>query len=227
MNRAFALVAPALAGALALAARGSMAMAETVVSAPAAKVQAKESGGLRTAVLAGGCFWGVEAVFSHVKGVRSVVSGYAGGSARDARYETVSSGGTGHAEAVRITYDPAVVRYDQLLQVFFSVATDPTQLNRQGPDSGTQYRNAIFPVDDAQQRVAEAYIRQIGRAGLWKAPVVTRIETGRAFFPAEKYHQDFALQHPDHPYIRTWDAPKVEALKRTFPQFWNPAFTRG
>ncbi len=203
------------------------AQAESVVSAPASAVQAKEAKGLKTAVFAGGCFWGMEAVFSHVKGVNSVVSGFEGGKQADAHYEIVSTGTTGHAESVRITYDPAVVRYDQLLQVFFSVASDPTQLNRQYPDSGTQYRNAIVPLNPEQARITAAYLAQIKKAGLWKRPIVTAIEPNRGFFAAEDYHQDFALKNPDHGYIRMWDAPKVAALKRVFPGLWKPDFTRG
>jgi peptide-methionine (S)-S-oxide reductase len=169
----------------------------------------------------------MEAVFSHVKGVSSVVSGFEGGKQADAHYEIVSTGTTGHAESVRITYDPAVVRYDQLLQVFFSVASDPTQLNRQYPDSGTQYRNAIVPQNPEQARVTTAYLAQLKKAGLWKRPIVTAIEPNRGFFAAEDYHQDFALKNPDHGYIRMWDAPKVAALKRVFPGLWKPDFTRG
>ncbi|WP_408589187.1 peptide-methionine (S)-S-oxide reductase MsrA [Novosphingobium sp.] len=208
-----------------LAACQAPARAETVTSvAPAASV-AKEARAPQVAVLAGGCFWGMEAVFSHIKGVRSVVSGFAGGSKATAHYERVSDGDTGHAESVRITYDPQVIRYDQLLQVFFSVASDPTQLNRQGPDSGTQYRNAIVPLNGEQARVARAYLDQLKAANPWKRPIVTAIEPDRDFFPAEDYHQDFALKNPDHPYIRYWDVPKVAAVKRTFPGLWKPTFT--
>ena len=203
------------------------AQAEAGVSASASTVQAREAKGLKTAVFAGGCFWGMEAVFSHVKGVSSVVSGFEGGSRDDAHYEIVSSGTTGHAEAVRITYDPAVVRYDQLLQVFFSVASDPTQLNRQYPDTGTQYRNAIVPQNPEQARVTTAYLAQLKKLNLWKRPIVTAVEPNRGFYAAEGYHQDFALKNPDHGYIRMWDAPKVTALKRGFPGLWKPDFTRG
>ena len=203
------------------------AQAEAGVSAPASTVQAKEGKGLKTAVFAGGCFWGMEAVVSHVKGVSSVVSGFEGGSRDDAHYEIVSSGTTGHAEAVRITYDPAVVRYDQLLQVFFSVASDPTQLNRQYPDTGTQYRNAIVPQNPEQARVTTAYLAQLKKLNLWKRPIVTAVEPNRGFYAAEGYHQDFALKNPDHGYIRMWDAPKVTALKRGFPGLWKPDYTRG
>jgi peptide-methionine (S)-S-oxide reductase len=159
--------------------------------------------------------------------VTSVVSGYAGGKRADAHYETVSDGTTGHAEAVRITYDPAVVRYDQLLQVFFGVASDPTQLNQQYPDTGTQYRNAVVPQSIEQIRVTAGYLAQIKALKLWQRPIVTAVEANRGFFPAEGYHQDFALKNPDHGYIRRWDAPKVAALKRVFPQLWKPAFTQG
>lgn len=203
------------------------AQAEAVVSVPEAAVKASEAKGLKTAVLAGGCFWGMEAVFSHMKGVSSVVSGYAGGKRAEASYETVSTGGTGHAEAVRITYDPALVRYDQLLQVFFSVASDPTELNRQGPDVGTQYRNAVVPQSPEQAKVAAAYLKQLKAARLWKRPIVTAIEPARGFFAAEDYHQDFAQKNPDHAYIRYWDVPKVAAFKRGFPGLWKAEFTRG
>ena len=217
----------ALAGSLLTAACMQTAQAESVVAAPEAVVKANETAGLKTAVLAGGCFWGIEAVFSHVKGVTSVVSGYEGGSRSDADYSTVSNGKTGHAESVRITYDPSVVRYDQLLQVFFGVGTDPTQLNRQYPDSGTQYRNAVVPQNREQARVTAGYIAQIKALNIWKSPIVTKVETNRGFFPAEAYHQDFALHNPDHPYILMWDAPKVTALKRTFPKLWKTDFTTG
>lgn len=203
------------------------AQAEAVVSAPEAVVKANEPKGLKTAVFAGGCFWGLEAVFSHVKGVTSVISGFEGGKRDDAKYEVVSSGTTGHAEAVRITYDPGLVRYDQLLQVFFGVASDPTQLNQQYPDTGTQYRNAIVPQSIEQTRVTAGYLAQLKALKLWKRPIVTAVEPNRGFFPAETYHQDFALKNPDHGYIRMWDAPKVVALKRVFPQLWKPAFTQG
>jgi peptide-methionine (S)-S-oxide reductase len=203
------------------------AQAEAVVSAPEAVVKAKEAKGLKTAVFAGGCFWGMEAVFSHVKGVSSVVSGFEGGKRVDAHYEIVSTGTTSHAEAVQITYDPVVVRYDQLLQVFFGVASDPTQLNRQYPDTGTQYRNAIVPQSQEQARVIAGYVAQLKALNLWKRPIVTAVEPNRGFFAAEDYHQDFALKNPDHGYIRMWDAPKVSALKRVFPGLWKPDFTRG
>ena len=220
------LLAGVLAASLAAACL-QPAQAESGVSAPASAVQAQEAKGVKTAVFAGGCFWGMEAVFSHVKGVNSVVSGYEGGKRADAHYEVVSTGTTGHAESVRVTYDPAMVRYDQLLQVFFSVASDPTQLNRQYPDTGTQYRNVIVPQNPEQARVTTAYLAQLKKSGLWKRPIVTAVEPNRGFFAAEDYHQDFAVKNPDHGYIRMWDAPKVAALKRAFPGLWKPDFTRG
>jgi peptide-methionine (S)-S-oxide reductase len=170
-----------------------------------------------TAVLAGGCFWGMEAVFEHVKGVKDVVSGYAGGSARDAHYEAA---GSGHAEAVRITYDPAQVSYARLLQVFFTVAHDPTQVNRQGPDEGPSYRSAIFPQSGQQERFAKAFIARLSGAHIFKAPIATKIEHG-GFYPAEDYHQDFAKKHPDYPYIVFNDRPKVAALQKRFPSLWK------
>jgi peptide-methionine (S)-S-oxide reductase len=191
------------------------AAAALTAAAPVPKLDPPATG-MQTAVLAGGCFWGVEAVFERVKGVRSVVSGYAGGSRGDASYDKVSSESTGHAEAVRISYDPSQVSYGDLLRIYFSVAHDPTQLNRQGPDVGPSYRSAIFPQNPAQARVAEAYLAQLGSARAFPRPVVTRIESG-AFYPAEAYHQDFMRRNPRHPYILAHDVPKVAALKRVFP----------
>jgi len=172
------------------------------------------------AVLAGGCFWGMEGVFEHVKGVRNVVSGYAGGSARDANYAAVSSERTRHAEAVRITYDPAQISYGQLLKIYATVAHDPTQLNRQGPDVGPSYRSAIFPQNAAQRQAAQRFLAQLRASGLYKKPIVTRIEAG-AFYPAEASHQDFMRRNPYHPYILVHDRPKVARLKRTYPQLWK------
>lgn len=172
--------------------------------------------GLQTAVLAGGCFWGMEAVFEHVKGVKSVISGYAGGTPESANYSDVSGERSGHAEAVRIVYDPALVSYGTLLRVYFSVAHDPTQLNRQGPDTGPSYRSAIFPIGPDQTRVARAYIAQLAASRAFGRPIVTRIESGR-FYPAEAYHQDFMARNPNHPYIRHWDKPKLAAFKAGFP----------
>ncbi len=210
-----------------LAASQIPALAEEPVRTPVAKLQVKETGDTRTAIFAGGCFWGVEAVFSHVDGVKSAVSGYHGGSKADADYRKVSRGGTGHAEAVRVTYDPAKVSYDELLRIYFAVVADPTQLNRQGPDMGRQYRSAIVPTTPAQERVARAYIAQLDDAGLWSKPIVTRIEAQKNFYPAEDYHQDFAVKNPRHPYIMRWDAPKVEALQALFPQDYRASFQRG
>jgi peptide-methionine (S)-S-oxide reductase len=173
------------------------------------------------AVFAGGCFWGVQGVFQHVKGVTKAVSGYAGGDKGSAEYETVSLGSTGHAEAVQITYDPQQVTYGQLLQVFFAVAHDPTELNRQGPDTGTQYRSAIFPTGDEQASVAKAYIAQLDQAHVFQRPIVTRIEPGRTFYPAEDYHQDFLTRHPTYPYIVINDLPKIDDLKRLLPDLYR------
>ena len=188
------------------------------VPAPAVDEQATgQKAGMRTAVFAGGCFWGIEGVFERVRGVTDVVSGYAGGKAATANYYAVGSGMTGHAEVVRITYDPKQVSYGTLLRVLFAVAHDPTQLNRQGPDSGTQYRSAIFPQDAGQARVARAYIQQLGSNRVFSRPVVTKVESGR-FFAAEASHQDFMRRNPSHPYIRAHDAPKVAALRTAFPR---------
>jgi len=175
----------------------------------------------QTAVLAGGCFWGVDAVFKHVKGVKSVVSGYSGGDASTANYETVSSGSTGHAESVKITYDPSQVRYADLLRVFFSVATDPTQLNRQGPDTGTQYRSVIFYANEEQKQIAQAYIEQLDKAHVFSGPIVTLVVPYKAFYPAEAYHQNFLDQHPNYPYIVFNDLPKLRALKKEFPDLYK------
>ena len=173
-----------------------------------------------TAVLAGGCFWGMEWVFEHVKGVTGVVSGYAGGSAADATYDKVSSETTGRAEAVKITYDPSQISYGKLLQIYFTVAHDPTELNRQGPDVGTSYRSAIFPQTPQQQKFATAYIAKLNSAHIWRKPIVTRIEHG-GFYPAEGYHQHFAEQHPYFPYILVNDRPKISALQRKFPAIYK------
>lgn len=205
----------------------SPAAADPAILAPAAQVAAHEDGPVQTALFSGGCFWGIEAVFSHLRGVQSAVSGYHGGALRNPSYEQVSTGRTGHAETVRVRYDPRVIRYDELLRVFFSVGADPTTLDRQGPDAGTQYRSALIPLNAEQARVARAYLRQMVQSHLWRGPVVTRIEPYRTFYPAESYHQDFAVNNPQHGYIRRWDAPKIEALRRLFPQFYKPAFTRG
>jgi len=212
---------------LAAACQQPLQAAEKPVSAPAAERASREPPGLKTAVFAGGCFWGVEGVFSHVNGVTSAVSGYHGGGGSKAHYELVSGGDTGHAEAVRVTYDPNKVRYDELLRIFFSVVTDPTQLNRQGPDVGSQYRSALVPLSEEQRLTASAYLAQLRAAGLWKAPIVTKIERYKKFYPAETYHQDFMSKNPAHPYIRQWDAPKVQSLRRLFPKTYRASFTLG
>ena len=173
------------------------------------------------AVLAGGCFWGVQAVYQHVNGVTSAVSGYAGGEERTADYTMVGTGRTGHAEAVRVVFDPRVISFGQLLRIFFSVAHNPTELNRQGPDEGPQYRSAIFPTSDEQARVAMAYIEQLNQARAFGTAIVTTIEPGKAFYRAEAYHQDFLQRHPDHPYIVINDLPKVADLKRLFPDLYR------
>ncbi len=201
-------------------------MAQETMATPAAAVEARETPGKKTAIFAGGCFWGIEAVFSHLKGVSSVVSGYHGGEKKTASYDLIDSGKTGHAESVRVTYDPAVIRYDQLLRVFFAVGANPTQLNYQGPDHGTQYRNALVPLSLEQKAVAAGYLAQLKRLDLWKQPIVTAVEPYKAFYPAEEYHQDFAAKNPDHGYIRRWDAPKVRALKAMFPDLYKASFTR-
>ncbi len=221
MTVKFALVPLAMAGAALAALAWPMltappAHAEQARMLPRASIADTAAKGMQTAILAGGCFWGMEAVFEQVKGVRSVISGYAGGTANTATYDQVSTERTGHAEAIRITYDPAQVSYGTLLRVFFAVAHDPTQLNRQGPDTGPSYRSAIFPQTAAQAKAAQAYIAQLGRVRAFDRPIVTRIETGR-FFPAEAFHQDFFRRNPGHPYIVRWDKPKVAAFRAGFP----------
>lgn len=212
-------IALAFLAALAVA---SPLRAERPVLAPVPAVDAAPTRKLETAVFAGGCFWGAEAVFSHVKGVRQVLSGFAGGpSDRKVDYERVSQGDTGFAEAVRVTYDPRQVSYGALLRVFFSVIADPTTLNRQGPDRGTQYRSALFPLSPAQDRAARAYLAQLGKSGLWRDPVVTRVERFTGFQDADAYHQDFMVRNPRHPYIQRWDAPKLAALKAMFPRLYS------
>jgi len=206
----------AAAGIAIIAISGGVANAERAVPIPAALQDVPKTAGMQTAVLAGGCFWGMEAVFEHVKGVRTVTAGYAGGTADTANYDQVSSETTRHAEAVKIVYDPSQVSYATLLRVYFSVAHDPTTLNRQGPDSGTSYRSAIFPQTPAQRTVASAYIAQLGKAHVFPAPIVTKLESG-GFFAAESYHQHFFDRNPSHPYIVHWDKPKVAAFKAGFP----------
>jgi len=190
---------------------------DAVVIAPPAMDLPADSNNLQTAVFAGGCFWGVQGVFQHVQGVKNAVSGYDGGAASTAQYDSVSGGDTGHAESVAVTYDPSKVSYGKLLQIYFSVAHNPTELNRQGPDSGTQYRSAIFAQNAEQQKVAQAYIAQLDAAKVFDKPIVTQIETGKAFYPAESYHQDFLTENPSYPYIVINDLPKVAQLKKLFP----------
>jgi peptide-methionine (S)-S-oxide reductase len=223
MFKAFPRQIPLLLGLAFLTLVEACGAAERAVSlpAPAIDVPAAASKGPQTAVFAGGCFWGVEAVFRHVKGVSSAVSGYAGGAAKTADYDAVSSGTTGHAESVKVTYDPAQVSYGQLLTVFFSVAHDPTQLNRQGPDSGTQYRTAIFTTGDEQKRVAQAYVAQLDKAKVFGRPIVTEIVPLPAFYPAEAYHQNYLALHPTQPYIVFNDLPKVANLKTQFPALYK------
>jgi peptide-methionine (S)-S-oxide reductase len=202
----------------AVACNGSSA--PVAVPGPAVDLPLSKAKGADSVVLAGGCFWGIQAVFQHVKGVTSAVSGYSGGSAQTAEYETVSGGSTGHAESVKVTYDPSQISLGQLLRIFFSVAHDPTQLNRQGPDSGTQYRSAIFYNSDEQKRIAQAYIDQLNRAKVFSGPIVTEVTGIRGFYPAEDYHQNYATLHPDQPYIAINDLPKVEHLKQMFPAIY-------
>jgi peptide-methionine (S)-S-oxide reductase len=211
-----------LAAAFSVAALGAMqacgaASGGTPLPAPATDVPASSAAALQTAVFAGGCFWGVDAVFRHVKGVTNVASGYAGGTAKTADYETVSTGTTGHAESVQVTYDPKQVSYGELLRVFFSVAHDPTQLNRQGPDYGKQYRSVVFTNTDEQKRVAKAYIDQLNEAKVFSSPIVTEVVDLPAFYPAESYHQNYLALHRNQPYIVYNDLPKLTALRQQFP----------
>lgn len=221
------------AGLLLLAAIGTMATrspavapAPTVapgpiVNVPAAALDPADTAPKRVAVFAGGCFWGVQGVFQHVEGVASAVSGYSGGLSSNADYDTVGKGETGHAESVQVTYDPRVISYGTLLRIYFAVVADPTTLNRQGPDSGTQYRTALFPTTPEQRQVAKAYIAQLQAAKLWKSRIVTRVEPFRGFYKAEKHHQDFLTRKPDYPYIVYNDLPKVEALRVAFPNHFR------
>ena len=230
MKRLLSLIA---AGGIATAVVASMlAMTPAMVSAeepvrlPAATLDPADTRASATAIFAGGCFWGVEGVFSRMRGVSRVTSGYHGGSADTAHYDRIGGGDTGHAEAVRVVYDPSVVSYGTLLRVFFSVIADPTTLNRQGPDSGSQYRSAIVPANASQRRVAMAYIAQMTRGRHFARPIVTRIEAPMTFYPAEVYHQDFMRRNPTHGYIRSWDAPKLAALQQFYPTLvsadWAP-----
>jgi peptide-methionine (S)-S-oxide reductase len=202
---------------------GSMAAndANSMVPAPVVDASLATSKAEQTVVFAGGCFWGIQAVFQHVKGVISATSGYSGGVSRTAEYELVSTGETGHAESVKITYDPSQITYGQLLRVFFSVAHDPTQLNRQGPDEGSQYRSVIFYSNDEQKRIAEAYVAQLGSAKVFPRPIVTQVVALKGFYPAETYHQNYATNHPNDPYIVYNDAPKVAHLRQQFPELYS------
>ena len=215
-------IALALLGSL-LGVTGCSAKANPASPAPAPVVdeQRASTAAKQTAVLAGGCFWGIQAVFQHVKGVISATSGYSGGSAKTAEYETVSTGETGHAESVQIVYDPSQITYGELLRIFFSVAQDPTELNRQGPDEGTQYRSSIFYANDEQKKIAESYIAQLDQEKIFSRPIVTKVVPLQAFYPAEAYHQNYATLHPNQPYIMFNDAPKVEHLKKEFPDLYR------
>lgn len=211
-----------LFGAVAVVALAACSVSDAAVSLPdpAVDTPAAAKSGMQTAVFAGGCFWGIEAVFEHVKGVSQAVSGYSGGTAETADYQKVSSGNTRHAEAVQVTYDPSKVSYGQLLKVFFSVAHDPTELNRQGPDVGPQYRSAIFFADDNQKRVAQAYVAQLQAAKVFPRPIVTELAPLKAFYAAEAYHQDYVVRNPNQPYIVYNDLPKIAHLKQQFPQLY-------
>jgi peptide-methionine (S)-S-oxide reductase len=216
--RMMAMLLTVLAGAVACRA-GSGASA--AVPAPVVDEAKASASAKQTAVVAGGCFWGIQAVFQHVKGVVSATSGYAGGSVKNPDYETVSGGRTGHAESVQIVYDPSKVSYGELLRVFFSVALDPTEVNRQGPDQGTQYRSVIFYGNDDQKRIAEAYIAQLDQAKVFRGKIATQVTPLQAFYPAEGYHQNYATVHPNDPYIVYNDAPKVANLRKEFPELWK------
>jgi peptide-methionine (S)-S-oxide reductase len=206
-----------------IALRGLPSAAESARSIPAPVLDepSDPQATSEVAILAGGCFWGVQGVFQHVEGVTSAVSGYAGGAANTAHYEMVGTNTTGHAESVQVTFDPRRISYGHILQIYFSVAHDPTELNRQGPDVGTQYRSAIFPTNPEQAHIAEAYIAQLNQGNTFNASIVTKVEPGRSFYPAEGYHQDFLTRNPTYPYIVANDLPKIEALKRLFPNLYR------
>jgi len=208
-------------GALALFALFAFGGEEPVLAPVPAFDAPKAPGELQTAVLAGGCFWGVEGVYEHVRGVRSVESGYAGGNKADAHYDIVSGGDTGHAESVRIVFDPAQLSYGEILRIFFSVVHDPTQFNKQGPDHGKQYRSNIFYADDMQRQIATKYIAQLEAAKIYSGPIVTRLDPLKAFYPAEAYHQNFLEKNPTYPYIVYNDLPKIRALKKEFPDMYR------
>ena len=209
-------------GVVAVTLNGRMSAPDSAKAVPAPMVDEPAGGQTsEVAVLAGGCFWGVQGVYQHTKGVTSAVSGYAGGAQNTAEYERVSSGTTGHAESVQITFDPRVITYGKILQVFFSVVHDPTQLNRQGPDEGTQYRSAIFPATAEQANVAQAYIAQLSQARVFNTKIATTIEPGKMFYPAEAYHQDYLDHNPTNPYIAYNDLPKIDDLKKVFPDLYR------
>jgi peptide-methionine (S)-S-oxide reductase len=220
LNRPLLLVAVAATAGAAFAISQPAAEEARAIPAPAADEDGATTG-QETAVLAGGCFWGVQGVFQHVEGVTNAVSGYAGGDKDHPDYHQVSTGTTGHAESVQITFDPRKISYGRILQIYFSVAHDPTELNRQGPDHGTQYRSAIFPANADQARIAKAYIAQLNQAHVFGAAIVTKIEPDRAFYPAEAYHQDFLTHNPTYPYIVINDLPKIEQLKHFFPKLYR------
>ncbi len=221
MFKYFILSVTIVLGVIAITACSSASASATTIPDPAVDAPLAKAKSEQTAVLAGGCFWGVEAVFEHVKGVTDVRSGYSGGSPKTAQYEEVGSGETGHAESVQITYDPSQISYGQLLKVFFSVAHDPTELNRQGPDSGTQYRSAIFYSSDEQKRVAQAYIDQLNQTKVFARPIVTQVTALKSFNEAEAYHQNYLVNHPDQPYIVINDLPKVENLRKELPGLYK------
>jgi peptide-methionine (S)-S-oxide reductase len=221
MGAAALALAFLLPAALGLAVFPAAAEGARVLPAPVLDEPATPAATSETVVLAGGCFWGVQGVFQHVKGVTAAVSGYAGGAKDTAHYETVSMGTTGHAESVQVTFDPRQISYGRILQIYFSAAHDPTELNRQGPDTGTQYRSAIFAASPAQADIATAYIAQLTKAHAFDAPIVTAIEPGKTFYPAEEYHQDFLTRHPDYPYIVVNDLPKIDSLKRLYPDLYR------
>ena len=217
--RVFAIALLALSGALSQVT--ACAAEAPVVIPPPAVDNVKAAGPLQKAVLAGGCFWGVQGVFEHLNGVHRVISGYAGGEKGTAQYEVVSGGQTGHAESVEVTFDPKEVSYGEILQVFFSVAHDPTQLNRQGPDFGTQYRSSIFYSDETQKKIAQAYIEQLGKSGAFRRGIVTKVDPLTGFYPAEDYHQDYLLAHPNDAYIVFNDLPKIRNFERTLPALYR------
>jgi peptide-methionine (S)-S-oxide reductase len=222
MTSAKRSILPTLLAVIGVAWQLTSCAAEAPVNVPPPTVDnPRQAGTLQTAVLSGGCFWGVQGVFEHVKGVKKVVSGYAGGERTTAEYEQVGTGTTGHAESVQITFDPEKVSYGELLQIFFSVAHDPTQLNRQGPDVGSQYRSVIAYQDDTQKNIANAYIAQLGKAGVFSRPIVTKVDHLRGFYPAEGYHQDYLALNPSNPYIAYNDLPKIANLKRLFPDYYS------